>query len=175
MVKFKATGSVVSNISKAEQLKHGKKRERASHSIFHIVVNTNLRFQADDPDLIQKADQLKQCADDLLGNADSVMKGLKVNFRYDPTGAIDDEHILKIKTACSVERGNKFGQLHAHIVIQVKHKTKILVDKSWVENAFKAGMGLESLYCHINARRGSSKISAEQVLIEYIMKNIDDM
>lgn len=105
-------------------------------------------------------DKVRQC----LVEMNEVLERL-IKF-IEPGGnlsLIDSSHMIAV-----VEKGPKFGKWHAHMILTVKHRTKIHIDREKLDLCWKAVLGLPSI--HVNIKWVPGHENAEEYLFKSLLK-----
>jgi hypothetical protein len=76
---------------------------------------------------------------DLLNNVDQYIN-------LPATDKWDDHFIKDIDIDYVLERGQKKGQLHIHILFKIKHHSKIQLNYDKIKDKIKTDLGLEGIY-----------------------------
>lgn len=140
-------------------------RRQARWSRFHITINTNQRYNADHPNL--EADKVKfdEVIRRFLSHAEF---GRFVKYNGVP-GDWTPEYIREYSYAYAVERSPKNETLHAHIVVQIQHYTKVQLNDDAIR-AFFAGEGYAPHYHREILKSGEDSERA----INYAVKDIPE-
>lgn len=137
-------------------------------SLFHVIVNTNQQFAPNSKELQMEAAQLEELANFVID--ESNIANFVVFTKYAPVGsAWNSDWIDKIETEGAIERGEKYNQLHLHMLIFIDHYTHLTLDRDLIEKFFSEMLHLDRVYVKIQAHK--SKESAKATLRGYIKKN----
>jgi uncharacterized alkaline shock family protein YloU len=79
-----------------------------------------------------------------------------------------DEHFIKdVDIDYTIERGNKNGQLHIHLLMKFKHKTKIQLNYEKIKEKIKTDLGLTNIYMYNKLVRNSGNDNILDYLNKY--------
>lgn len=172
MPKVSNEATAVSDVNNPHQEKHGvskkPRKARLRKSNFHIIINTNVRYNAGSQELENTVSRLRVLTDEF------VKEGSIQNFMKFLDGG-NWEQVESVKTKQTVERGPAYDQPHVHIMIMVDHRTKIHMDAERISQHFTRGLGLynntnSKVYVRVVAHRVQD--SFEEVVSNYIKKNL---
>jgi ribosomal protein S16 len=133
------------------------------HSGFFVTVNTNKKPRTQlELDSITQA--LREGIADLCSD-----DGFKQVIYFLIAGHTFEKHIVNIKVEYAIEIGTspRGGRIHAHLYIQVVHKSKIRLDKKKIEEIllkYLRKYGINSLYINIRV------IGKDKSIKDYIRK-----
>jgi hypothetical protein len=137
-----------------------KEREKILNSNFLLTINTNQRYPENDKDLENDI----ACFDTTIQNILNHV-GDYVNL---PEGDKFDEHFIKdVDIQYTIERGNKNGQLHIHLLMKFKHKTKIQLNYDKIKGKIKTDLGLTNIYMYNKLVRNSGSDNILDYLNKY--------
>jgi len=135
-------------------------REKILNSNFLLTINTNQRYPENDKDLENDI----ACFDTTIQNILNHV-GDYVNL---PEGDKFDEHFIKdVDIQYTIERGNKNGQLHIHLLMKFKHKTKIQLNYDKIKGKIKTDLGLTNIYMYNKLVRNSGSDNILDYLNKY--------
>ena len=132
-----------------------KKKDELITSRFFITINTN---QPDDK-LIKP---FRATVNHILSNYDQFLKVLLPESDRET----ELEKIEKVKVEAGLEKGERNGFIHSHILLTVKHKTKIQVDHHKIRNFVQERLKLPGVHCNVRFIRDELS-----TLRDYINKN----
>lgn len=125
-------------------------KKRWKYSTFFITINTN-RTDYD-------AEKLKKALGQILSNDDLFYKLLKGN-----TDLIDKEYAT---AQYAVEVGTKTHNVHAHILIKLRHNTKVQFNSALLHKVLEQKLGVVGVYVDVKGFGQSDK-----TIQEYIFKD----
>ena len=138
-----------------------KPREaKPKRSSWLYTVSTNQRYEDDDPNLENDEAVFNDVVYDICENI-----GDYLVFKVDGDGFTDD----KVQYANSdfvVERGGKTKALHAHILIQISHHSRIHLDYEGIKRQVEESLGIK---VYINGKL--CKPTSDHYLSEYLHKH----
>jgi len=159
----------LSDVKNKEQHKHAKRiTKQLKHSYWHLIINTNQRYNAESLELITECKRLKNAADEFL----TVAKiGECIQFLI-PEHKWDTNWIKKLSTDGAVERAPGTDQVHCHLMICIDHYSKIRLNSAKVKEHFmKHFPELKNLFIRYKVVRARSSFDPVQYLTAYIHKN----
>ena len=172
-IKSKRQKNVVAELSRTNPEKKGEKptkRPDCVCSTFLVTINTNKAFKHDASDLGDAGDKFKEISDEYLERMEK--DGSFILF-HDDDGEWTEEKIKSIKSSAAIERSKK-GLVHAHLTIEIKHRTKLHINIPTTKKFFlkKLGdeFGIKNVY--VNVKFYKKNRSPSEVIDAYIKKNI---
>jgi hypothetical protein len=142
-----------------QDLKKKQKNEKILSSNFLLTINTNQRYGDDDEDLENDIEVFDETIKDILNNI-----GSYVNL---PKGIpFDEEHIKNVDIDYTIEKGTKNNQLHIHIMLKFRHKTKILLNYQKIKTKITKDLGLNNIYLNNRLIRNSGS----ENILDYLNK-----
>jgi uncharacterized alkaline shock family protein YloU len=137
-----------------------KEREKILNSNFLLTINTNQRYPENDKDLENDIEVFDSTIQNILNNV-----GDYINL---PSEHKFDEHFIKdVDIDYTIERGNKNGQLHIHLLMKFKHKTKIQLNYEKIKEKIKTDLGLTNIYMYNKLVRNSGNDNILDYLNKY--------
>ena len=137
-----------------------KEREKILNSNFLLTINTNQRYPENDKDLENDIECFDATIQSILNNV-----GDYINL---PSDHKFDEHFIKdVDIDYTIERGNKNGQLHIHLLMKFKHKTKIQLNYEKIKEKIKTDLGLTNIYMYNKLVRNSGNDNILDYLNKY--------
>jgi hypothetical protein len=82
--------------------------------------------------------------------------------------AWSDEKIKDVNIDYVVERGHKKGQIHVHVMIKIKHFSKVLLNYEKIKKKICGDLGLENVYMLNKLIRNSGSDNILQYLEKYV-------
>lgn len=161
-VPFQGGQVTISGVENAEQNAHAE-RDPIKHSHFLITVNTNQSFSKKDVGHV--AQRMKMLILEFL--SEDVLPTY-VQFHI-PGDTWNPNTIMGVETAGTVERGGKYGQLHAHIIVSIDHVSSIHLNRVAIADFFAEELGLENVHVRISAH--PHRDTAVESMKKYIYKN----
>lgn len=92
-----------------------------------------------------------------------------LNYRraYDKLTVLEEMgKILDVEGEVSAEIGSKFGRVHLHAIIKIKHNTNLSIDFKRCREYFKSELKVPDIHLHVDFIR-----SNEMTLKHYLLKN----
>ena len=149
--------------SRRQNLEKAEKNIKPIHSNFLITLNLNQQYHKDE----HKAN----LEGDMSYFDDTINKFLNSieNFIRLPSGVqYNDDTVKDIAADYVVELGNIKKQVHTHIMLKVKHHTRIQLNFQKIKEFFKKEMGLKNLYLQAKLLRPS----ASDNIVDYLEKMV---
>ena len=142
-----------------QNLKKKEKNEKILSSNFLLTINTNQRYGDDDEDLENDIEVFDETIKDILNSI-----GSYVNL---PKGiSFDEEHIKNVDIDYTIEKGTKHNQLHIHIMLKFRHKTKIQLNYQKIKTKITKDLGLNNIYLNNRLIRNSGS----ENILDYLNK-----
>ena len=126
---------------KIQDLHKKEKNIKPKYSSFLLTLNTNQQFKEDDPQLKDDIEIFDTCISELLNNVDQYIK-------LPDTDQWNEDTIKNVDKDYTIERGTKKGQLHVHIMIKIKHHTRIQLNYDKIKKKICDDLGLNNIYCY---------------------------
>jgi hypothetical protein len=142
-----------------------EKKKQIKHSNFFITINLNKRFATANDALNS------QLYKTLQNNINECWKNIKdyiIIKDTDPNATVTPKYIKKINGEGSVEVGEKFIQLHAHLLIKVDHYTMIHFNYQKLKSEILRDTNLKNIYVYCKLYKDVNKR-----LQDYIYKQYD--
>lgn len=140
-----------------------EKAEKLNRSAFLYTINTNQRYKEGDPAI--ENDEI--CLEDSIKD---VLQHLPQYISIKESGKAWDKNSIKdVDIDYTIERGSTYGALHAHILIKIKHTTKVHLAYGKIKEKVCADLGLENVYTD-NRVLGASAWSGD-FLESYVNKS----
>ena len=131
-----------------QDIKKKQKNEKILSSNFLLTINTNQRYGDDDEDLENDIKIFDETIKEILNNIPQY-----VNL---PKGIpFDEEHIKNVDIDYTIEKGTKNNQLHIHIMLKFRHKTKIQLNYQKIKKKITTDLGLNNIYLNNRLIRNS--------------------
>ena len=142
-----------------QNLKKKEKNEKILSSNFLLTINTNQRYGDDDEDLENDIEVFDETIKEILNSI-----GSYVNL---PKGTpFDEEHIKNVDIDYTIEKGTKNNQLHIHIMLKFRHKTKIQLNYQKIKTKITKDLGLHNIYLNNRLIRNSGS----ENILDYLNK-----
>lgn len=164
-VPVQSQGVQVTNVHQQEQNKHGSSA-KLRHSTFHLIANTNQRHIPHSIALTDECNRLQFATSGIIDgdNCKNFVKFLK------PGHSWTKQFIKGAITKGAIERGEKYDQVHAHMLISIAHYSSVHLDLDKIKQHFLQATGLPSMYFKLQVHKRAK--SPEQILEEYLDKNM---
>ena len=149
--------------SRRQNLEKAEKNIKPIHSNFLITLNLNQQYY--------KGEHKANLEGDMSYFDDTINKFLNSieNFIRLPSGVqYNDDTVKDIAADYVVELGNIKKQVHTHIMLKVKHHTRIQLNFQKIKEFFKNEMGLKNIYLQAKLLRPS----ASDNIVDYLNKMV---
>lgn len=124
------------------------------------TVSTNQRYEDDDPDLANDENVFAEVVNEICENI-----GDYLIFKVEGDG-FTDEKVQFANSDYVIERGGKTKALHAHILIQISHHSRIHLDFEKIKDRIQEELGVK---VYINGKL--VKPTSDHFLSEYLSKH----
>ena len=139
------------------------RKERAKPAVssnFFLTLNSNQRYEPEDPHREEDAEAVEDVVKEIVQNLPRYVKIIEKNHKWS-TDVIED-----VDVEYAVEYGEKSKALHAHILVRIKHRSRVQLDFEAIKRDFAHGLGLKNVYFDSRLLRAPS----DHFLQEYIRK-----
>lgn len=146
----------------------GKKKpqKRLNHSNWFLTINTNKQFKdPDNPEMLAFVNKFYEVMGKIF-EGNNVKKYIKIKedgVKFTP------DKFREIDVQYTVERGSNNGQIHAHVLVAVSHRTQITLDFTAIKEKVKEEMELPNIYFLSKLFRNAS-----HNLEDYINKDVKE-
>jgi hypothetical protein len=141
-----------------QQLDKVIKNAKDKTSNFFLTINTNQQYQQDDPNLQNDIAVFEECIKNILSNIN--------NYVNISEGIWDDEHVNDVDIDYVIELGPVKKHIHAHIMIKIKHRTKLMLDLQKIKSKILSDLGLKNIYMNNKLMKKDSSTN----VLDYIHK-----
>lgn len=142
------------------------REDKIKHSQWLWTFNPNIpKFQDGDADLEEQEAILSDACEDLLHDIGSYVKFTHEKGDHKWSSDI----ITNAECDHTVERGGKRGQLHAHMLIKISHRSKISLDYAAMKARLCEDLGIENAYTNAKLVRATGS----DFLLAYLNKGRD--
>ena len=124
---------------KVQNLQKTIKNEKPKQTNFLLTINTNQQYKEDDKNLDNDIEIFDHTINNLLSNINDYIK-LPENDKW------DNNKIKDVNIDYTVEKGLKKNEIHVHIMLKIKHFTKIQLDYDKIKNKICHELGLNNVY-----------------------------
>jgi hypothetical protein len=145
---------------KVQDLNKVVKNEKERSSNFFLTINTNQQYKKDDPNIQNDIEVFETSIKSVLSKIDDY-----VTFTE---GMWSDDYIKDVEIDYVIEMGTKKNQIHAHIMLKIKHSARIQLDTKKIKSKICSDLGLKNVYIN---NRLMKKDSSTNVL-DYIHKYV---
>ena len=142
-----------------QNIKQKVKNEKILSSNFLLTINTNQRYGDDDEDLDNDIEVFDETIKEILNNIPQYVN-LPKNTPF------DEEHIKNVDIDYTIEKGTKNNQLHIHIMLKFRHKTKIQLNYQKIKTKITKDLGLKNIYLNNRLIRNSGS----ENILDYLNK-----
>ena len=146
---------------KVQDMTKKEKNVKPKQTNFLLTINTNQKYKDDDENLQNDTDVFDESIKDFLNNIDQYIN-------LPETDKWDDKFIKDFDIDYVLERGQKKGQLHIHILFKIKHFTKIQLNYDKIKEKIKLDLGLSNVYMQNKLLRMSNNDSIVDYLNKYV-------
>jgi hypothetical protein len=146
---------------KIQDMAKKEKNIKPKQSNFLLTINTNQQYKDDDEHLDNDIEVFDSTIKDLLNNVEQYIN-------LPETDKWDDHFIKDIDIDYVLERGQKKGQLHIHILFKIKHHTKIQLNYDKIKNKITTDLGLHNGYM----QNKLLKMSTNDNIVDYLNKYV---
>jgi hypothetical protein len=143
-----------------QNLEKKTRNPRLKKSTFHLTINTNQQYKEDDPNLENDISVFEDTIEEILQNI-----GDYVHIKGED-GDTWDGKVESADIDFVVERGLKKGQIHAHILLQFKHRTKLLLNYEKIKEKLREQLGVDCYMLNRLVNNGSSNV--EDYINKYV-------
>jgi light-regulated signal transduction histidine kinase (bacteriophytochrome) len=144
-----------------QDLKKKEKNEKPKQTNYLLTINLNQSYKEDDEHLKNDIEVFDHSIQSVLNNIQDYLN------LPDPSDWSDDK-IKDAKIDYTIERGNKKGHLHIHILLKFQHFTKIQLNYQKIKEKLCQELGLKNIYMYNRLLKPSSDVN----IMEYINKYI---
>ncbi len=146
---------------KVQNMTKKEKNIKPKQTNFLLTINTNQQYKEDDEDLQNDIEVFDGSVKELLNNIEQYIN-------LPDTDKWDDHFIKDIDIDYVLERGQKKGQLHIHILFKIKHLTKIQLNYDKIKEKIKTDLGLTNIYMQNKLLKMSNNDSIVDYLNKYV-------
>ena len=142
---------------------------KSKWSNFHITVQTNTTSGSAAEGVIVR--RLRRAVEEMVNN-DNLWEWLKWYNEGRQKDFTADEKFLveRIRLRCAIEGGGATNHgLHAHIVMEVMHKTMVQINKFGIQDVFQRILGFQP-NVHVRFLKGDS--GDKNYILKYITKEV---
>lgn len=163
---MQSKGSIEGEVSNFKR-KTKNKAPAEKMSSYFITFNTNLGYKG--------KDQLANLENDAEFLQHSVLQPMLNQDLHQFVQFLEPEknwndHILQTSGDFAIEVGHAKKRLHAHILLNIKHNTKIQLDYKGMREYLEGKLGLKGIHFNARAIRGAN---AERNIENYLQKFVD--
>jgi hypothetical protein len=112
---------------------------RPKASNFLLTINTNQQYKDGDNNLENDIEVFDATIQQILNHIDDYV-------RLPEGDAWSDDKIRDVNIDYVIEKGHKRGQIHAHIMIKIKHFSKVLLNYEKIKAKICGDLGLDNVY-----------------------------
>ena len=141
-----------------QQLDKVIKNAKDKTSNFFLTINTNQSYKQDDPNLQNDIAVFEECIKGILSNLNDY-----VNI---DGGIWSDDFIDDVDIDYVIELGTIKRHIHAHIMIKIKHRTKLMLDYKKIKAKVLSELGLKNIYVNNKLMKKDSSTN----VLDYINK-----
>lgn len=125
---------------KQSQLK--EKPVKVKRTAYFYTISTNQRYKEDDPHFHDDEAIFEDVILDILKNADQYIEITEEGKKW------NRDTIKDVDAEYTIEKGGKYGQLHAHILFKIKHTTRVKLDYAKIKQTVLDRLGLDNVYTY---------------------------
>ena len=145
-----------------QQLDKVVKNEKIKTSNFFLTINTNQSYQENDENLQNDIAVFEECIKNILSNLNDYVKI--------DGGIWSDDFINDVDIDYVIELGPVKKHIHSHIMIKIKHKTKIMLDLQKIKSKILTELGLKNIYMNNKLMKTDSSINVLEYINKYTAK-----
>ena len=146
---------------KVQDMTKKEKNVKPKQTNFLLTINTNQQYKDDDENLQNDIEVFDTTIKEILNSIDQYIN-------LPETDKWDDKFIKDFDIDYVLERGQKKGQLHIHILFKIKHFTKIQLNYDKIKEKIKLDLGLSNVYMQNKLLKMSNNDSIVDYLNKYI-------
>ena len=146
---------------KVQDMTKKEKNVKPKQTNFLLTINTNQQYKDDDENLQNDIEVFDTTIKEILNSMDQYIN-------LPETDKWDDKFIKDFDIDYVLERGQKKGQLHIHILFKIKHFTKIQLNYDKIKEKIKLDLGLSNVYMQNKLLKMSNNDSIVDYLNKYI-------
>ena len=146
---------------KVQDMTKKEKNVKPKQTNFLLTINTNQQYKDDDENLQNDIEVFDTTIKEILNSIDQYIN-------LPETDKWDDKFIKDFDIDYVLERGQKKGQLHIHILFKIKHFTKIQLNYDKIKEKIKLDLGLSNVYMQNKLLRMSNNDSIVDYLNKYV-------
>ena len=146
---------------KVQDMTKKEKNVKPKQTNFLLTINTNQQYKDDDKDLQNDIEVFDTTIKEMLNSIDQYIN-------LPETDKWDDKFIKDFDIDYVLERGQKKGQLHIHILFKIKHFTKIQLNYDKIKEKIKLDLGLSNVYMQNKLLKMSNNDSIVDYLNKYV-------
>jgi len=146
---------------KVQNMTKKERNVKPKQTNFLLTINTNQQYKEDDENLQNDIEVFDESVKELLNNIEQYIN-------LPETDKWDDNFIKDIDIDYVLERGQKKGQLHIHILFKIKHLTKIQLNYDKIKEKIKTDLGLTNIYM----QNKLLKMSNNDNIVDYLNKYV---
>ena len=146
---------------KVQDMTKKEKNVKPKQTNFLLTINTNQQYKDDDENLQNDIEVFDTTIKEILNSIDQYIN-------LPETDKWDDKFIKDFDIDYVLERGQKKGQLHIHILFKIKHFTKIQLNYDKIKEKIKMDLGLSNVYMQNKLLKMSNNDSIVDYLNKYV-------
>ena len=146
---------------KVQDMTKKEKNVKPKQTNFLLTINTNQQYKDDDENLQNDIEVFDTTIKEILNSIDQYIN-------LPETDKWDDKFIKDFDIDYVLERGQKKGQLHIHILFKIKHFTKIQLNYDKIKEKIKLDLGLSNVYMQNKLLKMSNNDSIVDYLNKYV-------
>ena len=146
---------------KVQDMTKKEKNVKPKQTNFLLTINTNQQYKDDDENLQNDIEVFDTTIKEILNSIDQYIN-------LPETDKWDDKFIKDFDIDYVLERGQKKGQLHIHILFKIKHFTQIQLNYDKIKEKIKLDLGLSNVYMQNKLLKMSNNDSIVDYLNKYI-------
>ena len=146
---------------KVQDMTKKEKNVKPKQTNFLLTINTNQQYKDDDENLQNDIEVFDTTIKEIFNSIDQYIN-------LPETDKWDDKFIKDFDIDYVLERGQKKGQLHIHILFKIKHFTKIQLNYDKIKEKIKLDLGLSNVYMQNKLLKMSNNDSIVDYLNKYV-------
>lgn len=142
-----------------------EKKEKVNRTAFLFTVSTNQRYPESDPNIDNDMEFFEDVIADICNNLS------KYIIMKEEDKPWNTQNIKDADVTYNVELGPKTRQLHAHILIKMKHNTKLHLNYTAIREKLCEELGLNNVFASNKLLKGNG-VWEQDFLESYLSKPI---
>jgi len=126
-----------------------------------LTINTNQQYKENDENLENDIEIFDNTIKSILNNIDEYIKL--------PDGDVwSDKLIKECDIDYTIERGTKKNQLHIHIMMKIRHFTRVQLDYTKIKSKITSDLGLNNVYMYNRLLKPNESDNVNDYINKYV-------